>query len=87
MISSKRCWTTWSVLEFKFKQFVNSQNIDNLIFVKDYKDKFDLDFDLFFNDENFYGDLKCSDLSKKQNQVMTRKIHYKHLRNTKNYDT
>ncbi|WP_051521846.1 hypothetical protein [Mycoplasma leonicaptivi] len=58
-------WVGW-FLEFKFNQFINDNNLKEFILMKDFKDKFKLDFDLFFTKDNFYGDLKCSDLTKKQ---------------------
>ncbi len=59
-------WPGW-YLEFKFAKFLESRNLnDKFLFEGNLKDGKSQDFDIRFIEENFYGDLKASDISKKQ---------------------
>lgn len=60
-------WPGW-FLEFKIDHFINSNNCSTIMIYTGNKNKTGgaLDFDLFFPLSNFYGDLKASDISKKQ---------------------
>lgn len=55
-----------SYLEFKFEQYLNQKNITHKVkyVAKSNKSHGELDFDLWFDEDNFYGDLKASDVSK-----------------------
>lgn len=73
MYNSK--WSTWKetewpgwYLEFKFDKFINDYMIENKIkYIGNInKKKDDLDFDIWFNEDNFYGDLKASDIKAKE---------------------
>lgn len=54
-------WAGW-YLEYKYNEFIKSKHIENKIkYVGNLnKKKGELDFDLWFNKNNFYGDLKAS---------------------------
>lgn len=60
-------WPGW-FLEFKVDEFINKHNYASVVLYVGNKNKKNglLDFDLFFPLLNFYGDLKASDVSKKQ---------------------
>ena len=60
-------WPGW-YLEFKVDEFINKENCLNTMMYTGNKNKTKglLDFDLFFPSMNFYGDLKASDISKKE---------------------
>lgn len=59
-------WPGW-FLEYKFSAFIVSENCKGeMIYLGNVKDKNLLDFDIFFPRENFYGDLKASDIKKKE---------------------
>jgi hypothetical protein len=60
-------WQGW-YLEFKFFEFLTFNKLnDKIIYTgSSNKSKELLDFDLFFNEQNFFGDLKTSDKSKKE---------------------
>lgn len=60
-------WAGW-FLEYKFNKFVNENNVANLMrYVGNaLKHDGDLDFDIRFDEEDFYGDLKASDIDKKE---------------------
>lgn len=61
-------WAGW-FLEFKMNQFIDDNNCeDKVAFVANIKDKLKkpLDFDLYFSEEDYYGDLKSSDEAEKQ---------------------
>lgn len=59
-------WPGW-YLEYKFSCFVFAQNCKNeMVYIGNEKDKTLLDFDIFFPKANYYGDLKASDIDKKE---------------------
>lgn len=60
-------WAGW-FLEYKFNKFtIENQVTDRIRYVgSSLKRNEDLDFDLRFDEENFYGDLKASDIKKKE---------------------
>lgn len=60
-------WAGW-FLEYKFNKFTLDNNVTNQIrYVgSSLKHEGDLDFDIRFDEENFYGDLKASDITKKE---------------------
>ncbi len=60
-------WAGW-YLEFKFDKYLKENKYTDKIKYVGYsnKKKGDLDFDLWFNEEKFYGDLKASDITKKE---------------------
>lgn len=60
-------WQGW-YLEFKFFEFLAFNKLsDKIIYTgSSNKSKENLDFDLFFNEQKFFGDLKTSDQSKKE---------------------
>lgn len=60
-------WAGW-FLEYRFNKFTLDNNItDKMRYVgSSLKHEGDLDFDVRFEDENFYGDLKASDIKKKE---------------------
>lgn len=60
-------WAGW-FLEYKFNKFTIENNMTNQMrYVgSSLKHKEDLDFDIRFDEENFYGDLKASDITKKE---------------------
>lgn len=59
-------WPGWS-LEYKFATFVKQNNYEDQIkYIGNLKDSNMLDFDLIFPKDNFYGDLKASDISKNE---------------------
>lgn len=59
-------WPGW-FLEYKFASFIVTENCQGeMIYLGNVKDKNLLDFDIFFPRENFYGDLKSSDIKKKE---------------------
>lgn len=59
-------WAGW-FLEYKFNKFTTERDLANKMrYVgSSLKREGDLDFDIRFEEENFYGDLKASDISKK----------------------
>lgn len=60
-------WAGW-FLEYKFKQFTTKNNVSRQMrYVGDsFKHVGELDFDIRFDAADFYGDLKASDISKKE---------------------
>ena len=60
-------WPGW-YLEYKVDSFIKEHCLENkILYVGSSNKKIgDLDFDLWFNEENFYGDLKASDITKKE---------------------
>ena len=68
-------WNTWKetewpgwYLEFKINSFIEEKCLENKILYvgSSHKKKGELDFDLWFSEENFFGDLKASDTTKKE---------------------
>ena len=59
-------WPGW-FLEYKFNKFTTENNVTNQMrYVgSSQKRKGDLDFDIRFDEDDFYGDLKASDIKKK----------------------
>ena len=56
-------WPGW-LLEFKLARFIDSENCHGIMaYIGNIKDPSMLDFDLFFRQENYYGDLKASDIN------------------------
>lgn len=59
-------WPGW-FLEYKFSSFIVTENCaGEMIYMGNVKDKSLLDFDIFFPKANYYGDLKASDIDKKE---------------------
>ncbi len=59
-------WPGW-YLEYKFSCFVFAENCQKeMVYIGNIKDKKFLDFDIFFPKANYYGDLKASDIDKKE---------------------
>ncbi|MDD2180952.1 MAG: hypothetical protein PHW32_01130 [Bacilli bacterium] len=60
-------WPGW-YLEYKFNKFILDYSIENKIkYVgSSHKKAEEFDFDLWFDEENFYGDLKASDISARE---------------------
>ena len=60
-------WPGW-FLEFRVDEFIKEQNCEHIMMYTGNKNKVEgmLDFDLFFGLMNFYGDLKASDIKKKE---------------------
>lgn len=59
-------WAGW-YLEYRFSCFIFAENCQNEIqYIGGIKSKTLLDFDLFFPRANYYGDLKASDIEKKE---------------------
>lgn len=59
-------WPGW-FLEYKFSSFIVTENCaGQMIYIGNIKDKSLLDFDIFFPKANYYGDLKASDIDKKE---------------------
>jgi len=60
-------WPGW-YLEFKIDSFIKEKCLENKILYvgSSHKKEGELDFDLWFGEENFYGDLKASDTTKKE---------------------
>lgn len=60
-------WAGW-FLEYKFNKFTIENNVTNQMrYVgSSLKKEDDLDFDIHFEEDNFYGDLKASDINKKE---------------------
>lgn len=57
-------WAGW-LLEYKLQKFLSENNYDrDAKFIADKKTNEYLDFDVYFIKENFYGDLKASDIKK-----------------------
>ena len=57
-------WPGW-FLEYRFSKFITENNCNHLIiYIGNIKSKDKLDFDLFFPQGNYYGDLKSSDIKK-----------------------
>lgn len=58
-------WAGW-FLEYKVDKFLKEENYQKIvIYVGDQKNS-NYDFDLYFKEDIFYGDLKASDISKKE---------------------
>lgn len=58
-------WAGW-FLEYRFSSFIGNEKCQNIVmYVGDVKIN-KVDFDLFFKKDNFYGDLKSSDISQKE---------------------
>lgn len=60
-------WPGW-FLEYRFDRFIKEYSLENKIMYigSSRKGKDELDFDLWFDEDNFYGDLKASDITKKE---------------------
>ncbi|HHX69096.1 MAG TPA: hypothetical protein GX708_13735 [Gallicola sp.] len=60
-------WPGW-FLEYRFDSFLKNNNLeDKILYVgSSLKKEGDLDFDLWFDSDKFYGDLKASDITKKE---------------------
>lgn len=60
-------WAGW-FLEFKFDEFLKNRNYTSKIEYVGLSNKKedDFDFDLWFDEDKFFGDLKASDISKKE---------------------
>ena len=60
-------WPGW-FLEFRVDEFIQKENCSHIMLYTGNKNKVEgmLDFDLFFGTLDFYGDLKASDISKKE---------------------
>lgn len=60
-------WPGW-YLEFKMNSFIKEKCLENKILYvgSSHKRAGELDFDLWFGEDNFYGDLKASDIDKKE---------------------
>ncbi len=60
-------WPGW-FLEFRVDEFIQKENCAPIMLYTGNKNKSEgmLDFDLFFGSMNFYGDLKASDIGKKE---------------------
>lgn len=60
-------WPGW-FLEYKIDKFIREYGLENKILYvgSSHKRPGDLDFDLWFDENKFYGDLKASDISKKE---------------------
>lgn len=60
-------WPGW-YLEFKMDSFIKEKCVENKILYvgSSHKKEGELDFDLWFGEENFFGDLKASDITKKE---------------------
>lgn len=57
-------WAGW-LLEYKMQNFIEAEHCENHIkFIASDKSDNLLDFDLYFVEQQFYGDLKASDISK-----------------------
>ena len=59
-------WPGW-FLEYRFDAFLRNNNLQNKVLYigSSHKSIGELDFDLSFDSDNFYGDLKASDINKK----------------------
>ena len=56
-------WPGW-LLEFKLARFIDNENCQGVMaYIGNIKDSNMLDFDLFFRQDNYYGDLKASDIA------------------------
>ena len=58
-------WAGW-FLEYRFNKFVNDNNVSDKMRYISQKKKDEWDFDIRFDDDDFYGDLKASDITKKE---------------------
>lgn len=60
-------WAGW-FLEYRFDKFISDYSLQNKILYvgSSHKRVGELDFDLWFDESNFYGDLKASDSAKKE---------------------
>ncbi len=62
-------WAGW-FLEYKFNQYIEENNLEKQMkYVgssNKAKDPMKLDFDIWFDEQQFYGDLKSSDITKKE---------------------
>ena len=60
-------WPGW-YLEFKMDSFIKEKILEKKILYvgSSHKHVGELDFDLWFNEDNFYGDLKASDITKNE---------------------
>lgn len=57
-------WAGW-LLEYRMQSFIESEHCEDKIrYIGNIKSKDLLDFDLYFSEEHFYGDLKASDITK-----------------------
>lgn len=58
-------WAGW-FLEYRFDKFTNDSNITDKMRYISQKKEGELDFDIRFEEADFYGDLKASDISKNE---------------------
>ena len=60
-------WPGW-FLEYRFDTFLKNNNLeDKILYIgSSHKKDGELDFDLWFDSDKFYGDLKASDIEKKE---------------------
>jgi len=58
-------WPGW-FLEFKVDEFINHENCSSIMLYTGNKKKEEFDFDLYFGTLHFFGDLKASDISRKE---------------------
>lgn len=58
-------WAGW-FLEYKLSSFIKEEHCESqILYIGNIKNTSMLDFDLLFKEENFYGDLKASDINKR----------------------
>lgn len=59
-------WPGW-LLEYEIAEFVSRESCEEkMMYIGNIKDSSKLDFDLFFGQGNYYGDLKSSDISRSE---------------------
>lgn len=59
-------WAGW-FLEYETNEFIEKEDCPNImLYIGNKKDDTLLDFDLYFEEEEFYGDLKASDINQKE---------------------
>ena len=58
-------WAGW-YLEYLFDKYTTDNNLQHIVRYISQKKKGELDFDLFFPEQDFYGDLKASDIQQKE---------------------
>ena len=59
-------WAGW-FLEYETNEFIENEDCPNImLYIGNKKDDTLLDFDLYFEEDDFYGDLKASDINQKE---------------------